>query len=358
MAKKRLYSLKISAAIQAADIFNSINAKANSNNTDMRPNKIRAKKRIVNKEQLALFAETGKQSDQLIKTEAMENKIFDYKGTPITFQIGNGNIIVNLTEMAKPFGKMPAHFLSNDQTKRYINVLAKTVTIGFPIVKTVEGKFGGTWGHQKLALKFAAWLSAEFELWVYDRIEELLKFGITATIETIDRIITNPDFGIKLLTALKEANIAKDIAEKARILAEQQKELAEQNVELHKKVIKEQAPKVEYHDKVLNSPNLLSVNDIAIDLGISNIKLNKILDKSLHIQYKQGDRWFLHPKYRGLGYTKDKTFTHLGTDGKDSVTISMYWTQEGKRFIYRECIKRIHKLPEIMQANIEKLNLK
>jgi len=28
--------------------------------------------------------------------------------------------------------------------------------------------------HRKLALKFAAWLSPEFELWVYDRIEELL----------------------------------------------------------------------------------------------------------------------------------------------------------------------------------------
>jgi hypothetical protein len=27
---------------------------------------------------------------------------------------------------------------------------------------------------KKLALKFAVWLSPEFELWVYDRIQELL----------------------------------------------------------------------------------------------------------------------------------------------------------------------------------------
>lgn len=38
--------------------------------------------------------------------------------------------------------------------------------------------------HEKLALKFAAWLSPEFELWVYDRIQELLLQGHTAIRET------------------------------------------------------------------------------------------------------------------------------------------------------------------------------
>jgi len=37
----------------------------------------------------------------------------------------------------------------------------------------------GTWMDEKLALKFAAWLSPEFELWVYDRIQELLTTGKT-----------------------------------------------------------------------------------------------------------------------------------------------------------------------------------
>ncbi|GJM34786.1 MAG: hypothetical protein DHS20C18_37870 [Saprospiraceae bacterium] len=32
---------------------------------------------------------------------------------------------------------------------------------------------------QKLALKFAAWLSPRFELWAYDRIQELLLSGET-----------------------------------------------------------------------------------------------------------------------------------------------------------------------------------
>ena len=32
---------------------------------------------------------------------------------------------------------------------------------------------------EKLALKFAAWLSPRFELWVYDRIQELITTGET-----------------------------------------------------------------------------------------------------------------------------------------------------------------------------------
>jgi hypothetical protein len=37
----------------------------------------------------------------------------------------------------------------------------------------------GTWVHEKIALKFAAWLSPFFELWIYDRIHELLTTGRT-----------------------------------------------------------------------------------------------------------------------------------------------------------------------------------
>ena len=37
----------------------------------------------------------------------------------------------------------------------------------------------GTWMDEKLALKFAAWLSPRFELWVYDRIQELITTGET-----------------------------------------------------------------------------------------------------------------------------------------------------------------------------------
>ena len=50
------------------------------------------------------------------------------------------------------------------------------------VLRIVQGgtpSLQGTWMDEKLALKFAAWLSPVFELWVYDRIEELLLTGKT-----------------------------------------------------------------------------------------------------------------------------------------------------------------------------------
>ena len=45
---------------------------------------------------------------------------------------------------------------------------------------------GGTWMHRKLALKFAAWLSPEFENWVYDIIDDLM-FGNLKQINIINQ---------------------------------------------------------------------------------------------------------------------------------------------------------------------------
>lgn len=52
----------------------------------------------------------------------MKNKIFNYNGNPITFQIGDARM-VNATEMAKPFWEKPVEWLSNKQTKEIINTL-------------------------------------------------------------------------------------------------------------------------------------------------------------------------------------------------------------------------------------------
>jgi hypothetical protein len=81
--------------------------------------------------------------------------------------------------MAKPIGKLPADFMRLEQTKQFIEVLKKRSNMGNPIIESSAGNQGGTWAHQKLALKFAAWLNPRFELWVYDRIEELLRDGYT-----------------------------------------------------------------------------------------------------------------------------------------------------------------------------------
>lgn len=115
---------------------------------------------------------------------------FDYEGESISFEFSDGNKMINGTEMARPFkGKLVADFLRLKNTKEYISLLDErygnshiaTKKETLRVIKGGDASEGlqGTWMDEKLALKFAAWLSPRFELWVYDRIQELITTGET-----------------------------------------------------------------------------------------------------------------------------------------------------------------------------------
>ena len=115
---------------------------------------------------------------------------FDYEGQRISFEFADGNKMINATEMAKPFkGKMVADFLRLKSTQDYIVLLEERygnshIAPPREVLRVVKGGdaaegLQGTWMEEKLALKFASWLSPHFELWVYDRIQELITTGET-----------------------------------------------------------------------------------------------------------------------------------------------------------------------------------
>lgn len=109
-------------------------------------------------------------------------QIFTYNSYAISFDFGISQKMIHATQMAKVFGKSPADFLKVKQTKRYINALKSRYEDchNEKIIKVYQGgRLQGTWMCEELALKFAAWLSPEFEVWVYERIQELLKKGYT-----------------------------------------------------------------------------------------------------------------------------------------------------------------------------------
>ncbi|WP_275552669.1 KilA-N domain-containing protein [Tenacibaculum piscium] len=114
-----------------------------------------------------------------MKTTATE---FIYQDTKIHFAFElDGNVMVNATEMAKVFNKRVDFFMKTDQTKRFINQLLSTPFGGNKTPLKMEeivfaNKKAGTYMHRILALKFAAWLDVEFELWVFSTIDELM-FG-------------------------------------------------------------------------------------------------------------------------------------------------------------------------------------
>jgi hypothetical protein len=106
---------------------------------------------------------------------------FEYNNQVIEFEMAGSSLMINATEMAKIFGKRIDFFLKSDHAKEFIKVLEFTPFGGnsaplkkHEIIQT-KGQ-NGTWMHRLLALKFAAWLSPEFELWVYQTIDEFM-FG-------------------------------------------------------------------------------------------------------------------------------------------------------------------------------------
>ncbi len=121
------------------------------------------------------------------------------------------------------------------------------------------------------AKKFKRWITSEV-------LPSIRKNGMYATENTIEMMLDNPDFAISLLTKLKEER-----EEKKRL----------QNK------IKEDKPKVEYHDEVLQPSKLITITQIAKDLGMSAVKLNEILH-DLHIQYKKSKSWCLYSEYEHL----------------------------------------------------------
>lgn len=245
---------------------------------------------------------------------------FEYQGNRIAFSSDNEGTMINATQMAKPFGKRPVEFLRNDQAQGFLTELSEVRNCtSADLVKVSKGGVSqGTWMHEDVAMEFARWLSPSFAIWCNDRIKELLKHGITATISP-EQLMNDPDFLIQTLTALK-----KERAEKERIT---------ERASLLEGTIAKQAPKVQYVNEVLQSESTYNTNLIAKELGMSAVTLNRVL-RDNHVQYYQGGTWILYSKFQNKGYTKTKTHTYTGTDGTQRTSMQTVWTEKGRKFIH------------------------
>lgn len=109
--------------------------------------------------------------------------------------------------------------------------------------------------------------------------------------------------------------------------------LSKEQLALQEEVIKVQAPKVEYYEKVLQSESWFPITLIAKDLGMSAQALNDSL-KRKGVLYKVGRTWVLTYKHQGKGYTHSKTVHYYDKDNKEQTTIQTNWTEKGRQFIF------------------------
>lgn len=144
----------------------------------------------------------------------------------------------------------------------------------------------------------------EFKRWITkDVIPSIRKYGMYATMDTIDKMLANPDSAIKMLTALKEEREAKEQAYKTI-------------------------------DMLTHTGKLYTTTEIAKELGYKSARvLNKKLSDE-KIQFKQNNTWVLYSKYAGQGYVSIKQ--DLKEDGR--IIYNRKWTGKGREFILNKLL--------------------
>lgn len=112
----------------------------------------------------------------------------------------------------------------------------------------------------------------QFKRWVTSEVlPSIRKHGAYATKDTIDKIISNPDYGIALLQSLKEEREKREEAER--------------------------------RNAILSHVNkTYTMTEIAKELGLRSAnELNKWLS-DMHIQYKVNGTWVMYSDYSDKGY--------------------------------------------------------
>lgn len=103
---------------------------------------------------------------------------FHYQGQPVRF---NSDGWINVTDVAKRFGKRPVDWLKQEETKEYLGALSEALNCDpESLLETRRGRHhSGTWLHPKVAVAFARWLDVKFAVWCDLHIDALLRGELT-----------------------------------------------------------------------------------------------------------------------------------------------------------------------------------
>lgn len=138
-------------------------------------------------------------------------EVMEFHGSQIAFEEINGKLMVNATQMAKPFGKSkkPDNWLRTQQAKDLVNVVSVSHKCATTDLQEVRqgGKNQGTFFQEDVALFFAQWLSPEFYLACNFKLKELLtkkaiclppKYGIMPTVHNSEVLFPFKEACLKL----------------------------------------------------------------------------------------------------------------------------------------------------------------
>lgn len=194
----------------------------------------------------------------------------------------------------------------------------KTVNPAFTVNGT-QGVLINESGFISLVLSSKMPKAKEYKRWVTSEVlPSIRKHGVYATDDFLKKSISDPEYAISILQALKKER-------------EEKEGLLEENA-VQKQLISELQPEATYCKIVLRCQDAIPITVIAKDYGWTPNQMNNFL-RDHGVQYKRGKHWYLKDKYARKGYTKSETTVYL-KDGIEHSNIFMKWTQEGRLFIY------------------------
>ena len=223
----------------------------------------------------------------------MENSIITIEN--VKGYIGENNLIyLSLEDVARGLGftqiKNGIDYVRWETVIKYCNEFSQQVGkdsfIPENIVYLLSMK-----ADNETAIKFQMLLANEV-------IPSIRKNGMYATDVTIDKMLSDPDFAIELLTKLKEERAARVEAERTNAI-------------------------------LMHVNKTYVTTEIAKELGMkSAVALNKLLEEK-KVQYKVNGTWVTCAEYASCGYTDIKQ--KVLDNGK--TIYDRQWTQLGRKFI-------------------------
>lgn len=264
----------------------------------------------------------------------MNNEIvsYEFNNSRISFFLGyEGHNYANATEMAKPFGinKSPGRWFRTKEARTLIQAVVRRMDIPEDQLVVIKKSFGEkqeTWLHEMLAKEFARWLSFDFFLWTYQKLNEMinLKFAVDDYVMDMNLDLELLDFlDTKLEEEIKDINqMEKENNHLPIVLENRDLEIAESQ------------PSIKLYYDGQSFTNGIPITIIAKELDMTAVRLNKLLNK-LGVIYKIDKTWVLNQKFQSKGYTKCKAQKMEAKPSNLTSNSRMIWTPKGREFILK-----------------------
>ncbi|MDR1339209.1 MAG: phage antirepressor KilAC domain-containing protein [Prevotellaceae bacterium] len=161
----------------------------------------------------------------------------------------------------------------------------------------------------------------KFQDWIFDEVLPSIR-------KTGGYILSGADDTPELIMAR-----ALQVAQETINRHKQRVQMLEGQNELLTDEVRTLAPKAAYTDTVLMADSTYTMTQVAKELDMSAIALERWL-REHGIIFRQSGQYFLYARYQ-VGYTKSRTHHFARSDGSIGTKTFTVWTEAGRRFVHK-----------------------